>query len=97
MRTRVLTCLFLGVGLFGMLGAAYSHSALPLIVMLFMGGIIIGVNLMSLEADEFRKINRMAANEIRAYIKQYRNEPRHAKSNKPVKRERVNVKGVTVR
>lgn len=98
MRVRLLTCLVIGAGLFGFLGAAYSHSPLPLIVMLFLGAIIVGVNMVSLDADEFRKLNRMAASEIRVIVRKYRNEPRHSKKTvKPAKRERVNVKGVTVR
>jgi hypothetical protein len=99
MRTRLLTCLVIGVGLFGFLGAAYSHSPLPLIVMLFMGGIIIAINTMSLEMDEIHKMNRMAAEEIRVIIRKYQHKPRHSAKvmARPIKRERVNVHGVTVR
>jgi hypothetical protein len=66
--------------------------------MLFLGAIIVSVNIMSLNADEFRKLNRLALNEIHVIVRKYRNEPRHSKKTvKPAKRERVNVKGVTVR
>jgi len=95
MRARLTTCLVIGAGLFGILGAAYSHSPVPLVLMLLLGGVIAGIAMMSLDAYEVRRMTSFAAYEIRTFIDKYSHRPRH--SLKLRKRLRLRMKGLNVR
>jgi hypothetical protein len=95
MRARLTTCLVIGAGLFGILGAAYSHSPVPLVLMLLLGGVIGGIAMMSLDTYELRRMTRFAAYEIRYLMRTYFRRPQH--SLKFRKRLLIRMKGLNVR
>lgn len=95
MRARLTTCLVTGAGVFGMLGAAYTHSPVPLVLMLLLGGVIGGIAMMSLDSYELRKMTNFAVYEIHMFIDRYRHQPRHRLTLR--KRLRLRMKGMNVR
>lgn len=95
MKIRLITCLVIGVGLFGTLGAAYSHSPLPLVVMLLLGGVIIGVSTMGITAKDVRVMVEEARYDIYIITRQYRHKPQH--SLKLNKRVSMRLRGVKTR
>lgn len=98
MRARLITCFTIATGTFGILGAAYSHSPFPLVVMLLVGGVIVGVSMLSLEMDELRRMTRMAKLELKAIVRGYTRRPKHRLPTlQPIKRERVQMSRVNVR
>jgi len=95
MKTRLLTCLLIGVGLLGILGAAYTRSPMPLVLMLLLGGVFAGVSMMALDAVDWRKLTGITGRELRSIFRAYSRRPRH--SLKLRTRMRLRLKGLNVR